>query len=232
MHAGGSGIGFAIPIDVLKEILPQLRQKGFVERGKLGVTVQPLTADLARALGLDAPMGALVVDVEPRGPAARAGIQSGDVITAIDGKPIRHADELARNVARNAAGSKVAVSVRRRGGQRDVVATLEKLEDEKAEAAAPKQDGARQGGQLAGPLGIRVSNAPGGGVRVDELPEGREVGDLAPGDVIVQVGETRVDNVQTLRGALSQIAPGTTALFKLRRGDREVFAAVPIPRAR
>src|SRR6185369_4387691 len=111
IRAGANGIGFAIPVDALKDVLPQLREKGHVERGKLGLMFQPVTHDLAKALKLDAPKGALVAEVEPNGPAARAGIKPGDVIMEVNGVPIHHAEELPRNVARNPPGSEIKVTV-------------------------------------------------------------------------------------------------------------------------
>src|SRR5690606_23920877 len=98
IRAGADGIGFAIPIDALKDIVGQLRDKGFVERGKLGLAFQPVTPEIAKALGFDAPHGAMVTEISPGSAAARAGIANGDVIVAVDNVEIRRAEELPRNV--------------------------------------------------------------------------------------------------------------------------------------
>jgi serine protease Do len=137
IRAGANGIGFAIPVDALKDVLPQLREKGFVQRGKLGLAFQPMTRDLASSLGLDAPKGALVAQVEPGGPAERAGIKPGDVIVEVNGTPIHHAEELPRNVARNAPGAEIKVGVVRGKQRRDVTAKLDALVDEAPAPARP-----------------------------------------------------------------------------------------------
>ena len=105
IRAGANGIGFAIPIDEVRDVLQQLREKGHVDRGKLGLAFQVLSHDLAAAKGLSDTRGALVSEVDPGGAAARAGIQAGDVIVGINGSPIQHAEELPRRVARNPPGT-------------------------------------------------------------------------------------------------------------------------------
>jgi serine protease Do len=229
IRAGANGIGFAVPVDALKDVLPQLREKGFVERGKLGLGFQPVTRDLAKALGLDVPRGALVAQIEPGGPAERAGIRPGDVIVGVNGAPILHAEELPRNVARNAPGSEIDVSLLRGKEQREVKAKLELLEDDDA-GARPTKRGARpeRQPQSAGKLGVEVSNAPGGGVRVESIASG-SAGELLPGDVITEVNGVRVADVAALGAAVGKLKPGTTALLRVRRGNTTRFAAVPIP---
>ncbi|WP_437851171.1 Do family serine endopeptidase [Sorangium sp. So ce363] len=231
IRAGANGIGFAIPIDALKDVLPQLREKGFVERGKLGLLFQPVTRDLAAALQLDGPRGALVAEVEPGGAAARAGIKPGDVIVNVNGVPIHHAEELRRNVARNAPGSEIAVTLVRAQKQQQVVAKLDALQDEEGDAAgrARPSQGARPERQLsAEKLGIQVSEAPGGGVRVDGFASGSKVQEIEVGDVILEVNGAPVKDVAGLRAAISKLKDGSVALLKVRRGKLVQFAAVPI----
>ena len=228
IRAGANGIGFAIPIDAVKDILPQLRAKGHVERGKLGLVFQALTPDLAKAVGLDAPHGALVADVEPNGAAARAGIKAGDVILAVNAAPIVHAEELPRNVARNAPGKAITLTIERNGQKKDVQATLDPLVDD--DAQAPIVPVAQTDQQTASKLGLQVSNVPGGGVRVDGIADGSVVRDIEPGDVILDVGGVPVTNVESLRAAMSKLTPGSEALVKVRRGRTIQFAAVPIPK--
>jgi serine protease Do len=234
IRAGANGIGFAIPVDIVKDILPQLRDKGRVDRGRLGLAYQSLTPDLAGALGLDRPRGALVTDIEPGGAAARAGIHSGDVVLAVNGTAITHAEELPRRVAINAPGSTVKVTILRDKQQRDVAATLDALRDEDPRVGLGSRRGPRPqtqqqpAAQQAGRLGVQISDAPGGGVRIDDVLEDN-VRDLAPGDVIIEVNRAPVKDVAGLRAAMAKVKPGEAALFKVRRGRSTQYAAVPIP---
>ncbi|XYH94387.1 Do family serine endopeptidase [Sorangium sp. So ce1128] len=232
IRAGANGIGFAIPIDALKDVLPQLREKGFVERGKLGLLFQPVTRDLAAALKLDAPRGALVAEVEPGGAAARAGIKPGDVIMDVNGVPIHHAEELRRNVARNAPGSEIKVTVVRAEKRQELVAKLDALQDEEGDAGSrprPTQGARPERQQSAEKLGIQVSDAAGGGVRVDGFASGSDTQEIQVGDVILEVNGTPVKDVAGLRAAIAKVKDGSIALLKVRRGKVVQFAAVPIP---
>jgi serine protease Do len=132
-QTGGSvGIGFAIPVNIAKEVLPQLRASGKVVRGYLGVAVMPVTPEVRRALAVPPARGALVAEVVPRSPAAAAGISEGDVITAFQDAPIQSANELTRRVAGTPPGTTVTLRVARRGGERAITATLARLSDEPA----------------------------------------------------------------------------------------------------
>lgn len=242
IRAGANGIGFAIPVDALKDVLPQLRERGYVQRGKLGLEFQPMTRELANALGLDAPKGALVAAVEPNGPAARAGIKPGDVIVDVNGAAIQHAEELPRNVARNAPGTEVKIGlVRGRGDRaggsptpaverREVTAKLDALADD----AGPQRPG-KGGGQgqpapqSAGKLGLEVSDAPGGGVRINGFARGSDARELRPGDVITELNGAPIKDIASLNAAMAKVKSGTTVLLKVRRGDSTRFAAIPIP---
>jgi serine protease Do len=230
IRPGANGIGFAIPVDALRDILPQLRDKGFVERGKLGLAFQPVTAELARALAMDAPRGALVSDVAPSSAAARAGIRSGDVIVAVNGTPIQHAEELPRNVARNPPGSSVKIGLLRNKQKMEVSARLDALEDEDGASGRVGRQQPRNSPkpQTQDKLGIAVSDAPGGGVRVDDISG--SVRELVPGDVVVEVNGAPVRDTQELRSAVARVKPGTTALLKIRRNKSTRFAAAPIPK--
>ncbi len=232
IRAGANGIGFAIPVDALKDVLPQLREKGHVERGKLGLLFQPVTRELAAALQLDAPRGALVAEVEPGGAAARAGIKPGDVIVDVNGVPIHHAEELRRNVARNAPGAEIEVTVVRAQKRHELRAKLDALQDEEGDAASrarPSQGARPERQQSDEKLGIQISDAPGGGVRVDGFASGSNVQDLQVGDVIVEVNSTPIKDTAGLRAAIAKVKEGSTALLKVRRGKVVQFAAVPIP---
>jgi serine protease Do len=230
IRAGANGIGFAIPVDAAKDVLPQLREKGHVERGRLGLAFQPMTSDLATGLGVEGNKGALVSDVEPGGAAARAGIKSGDVVLAVNGTPIAHAEELPRRVAVHAPGTSIKLTILRDKQPREIAATLDAMPDDDAGSPArPRRPSVPSSSQPAGKLGIQITDAPGGGVRVDDVRDPNTVRDLTPGDVIVEINRAPVKDVVTLRAEMNKLKPGSTAIFKIRRGQQLLYAAVPVP---
>ena len=129
------GIGFAIPINMIKEILPELKAKGKVTRGWIGVFLQRVTQDVAETMGLDQSHGALVAEVAKDGPAARAGIKVGDVIIEFDGKQIKDAEELPILIARSTPGNKVGVKILRAKKELTISVQVEKFEDEEAKVS-------------------------------------------------------------------------------------------------
>src|ERR1700731_3071396 len=137
--SGGSvGIAFAIPADTVKTVIAQLRDKGSVTRGWIGVQIQPLTPDLADSMGLKQTTGALVSEPQPDSPAVKAGIQSGDVITSVDGTEIHDARELARRIGTMAPGASVKLSLIHQGQEKTVTLTLGTLPNEKQADATPQ----------------------------------------------------------------------------------------------
>ncbi len=221
-----NNIGFAIPIDALKDVLTQLREKGRVVRGKLGLVFQPISAELARALKLDRPKGALVAHIEPGGAAGRAGIKPGDVILAVNGTSISHGDELPRRVAKNAPGAEIKLSVLRGGKTLELKATLDTLDDDPAPPPVRPQP-APSNSQL----GIQVSNLKSGdGVRVDSIGRGSPIKELSPGDVITEVDGKSVKNADELEKLLAAAKPGSVLLAKVRRGEASRFAPIPVPK--
>jgi serine protease Do len=133
---GWSGIGFAIPVNLAKDVLGQLRERGKVTRGYLGVAVAPVPPDAARAAGIDARHGALVAEVVPGSPAAEAGLKPGDVITAFQSAKIEDPHGLTRRVGGTPPGTSVTLEVARDGKRRNVTTTLAHLRDEPAPRAA------------------------------------------------------------------------------------------------
>lgn len=229
IRPGANNIGFAIPIDALRDVLPQLRERGHVVRGKLGLVFQPMSPELAKALGLEKPRGALVAQIEPRGSAARAGLKPGDVIVAVGQTEIAHAEELPRNVARNAPGATIDISYLRDGKRLTARATLDKLADEPPAASsqprrAPSQPAA------SNKLGIQVSDESGGGVRIDGISPTSPLSELRPGDVLLEVGGKPVSDVDSLGRILQGAAPGSTLLARVRRGDSLRFAPITVPK--
>lgn len=211
----GKGIGFAIPVDALKDVLPQLMDKGFVTRGKLGVAIQEVDGTLAKALGLEAPKGALVAGVEKGGPADHAGLKAGDVIVSVDGTPIARSQELPRTIARHAPGTKVNLDVVREAKHLTIAATLEELKEKRA--AVDDEPGS----ETRGRLGIAVMNDEEGGVRVTQVApkSAASAAGLRAGDVIVELDGKKIDDASDLKKRLSEIPSGKAVLAKVRRGE-------------
>jgi serine protease Do len=223
IRAGADGIGFAIPVDALKDIIQQLKDKGYVERGKLGLAFQPVTSELAKALGLDRPHGALVSEILPGSAAARAGIREGDVIVGINDVQIARAEELPRNVARHAPGSTIQVQLMRAHKRLTVQAKLDKL-DEEPPPPLPNRPKAAKGKSSMLGIELEDSDAP-PGARVVGLTRSHQ--GLRVGDVIVEIDGRAVSNTSELRAALRD-ARGEAAILRIRRGDRKSFVGVPL----
>jgi serine protease Do len=240
----GQGIGFAVPVDLAKSLLPQLREKGKVTRGYLGVQVADLTPDLAQAFGFaPAIKGALVQNVVPRGPAAKGGVQAGDLVVALDGRPVASAGELTRSVALVPPGETVKLDVIRRGGEKKQLAfkVAQRPEDEaQASAGGEEEGGAEQGNkspklgvsltpltpQLARQLGIQGDE----GVVVADVADGgpAQRAGIRQGDLILEVNRQAVKKVEDVAGALSKMKEGEMALLRVKRGDSALFIAVPV----
>jgi serine protease Do len=240
----GQGIGFAVPIDLAKSLLPQLREKGKVTRGYLGVQVADLTPDLAQAFGFaTATKGALVQNVVPRGPAAKGGVQAGDLVVSLNGRPVASAGELTRSVALVPPGEQVKLEVVRRGGERKQLAfkVAQRPEDEaQASTAGEEEGGADQGNkspklgvsltpltpQIARQLGIQGDE----GVVVADVVEGgpAQRAGIRQGDLILEVNRQPVKKVEDVASSLSKMKEGEMALLRVKRGDSALFIAVPV----
>ena len=201
---GNIGIGFAIPANMARNVMTQLIEHGEVRRGRLGVTVQGLTSDLASGLGLANVRGALVSDVEHDGPAAAAGLQRGDVITAINGDAVTDSNELRNRIAGFTPGTQVTLTVLRSGKEQTVTAKLGSLEPvdvERRGGGAPEASG--RFGLSVEPLTPETARERGvsakSGVLVAEVAPGSRAADagLRPGDVIEQVDRKPVTSVDT-----------------------------------
>ena len=229
--AGGQGIGFAIPINMVKEIAPQLKEKGHVTRGWLGVSIQELTPELSKSLGLKENKGALVAQVFSGSPAEKAGIEQGDVITEFDGKAIGDSKDLPRTVASTPVGKTVTVKVSRGGKLIDRPVKLGEMEEKGMEAAktSPSQKS----------LGISVQNvtpelAKGFGlknesgvlvVRVEPGSPAAEAG-IQEGDIISQVNRKPIKDVQDFAQKVENAKGQESVLLLIQRGQMNLFAAV------
>jgi serine protease Do len=229
---GNIGIGFAIPIDLAKEIVPQLKEKGRVTRGWLGVMIQKVTPDIAESLGLDEAKGALVADVVKDGPAEEAGIKQGDVIVEFDGKPVADSAELPLLVARTPVGKTVDLVIIRDKKRETVTVTISELKDEE-ELAEGSGGGTDDLGltvqtltpELAENLGIERGVKGVVVTQVDPAGPAGEAG-LRRGDVSLEVTRAPVKDASAYSKALHAAGKGKTVLFLVRRGDNTIFLAV------
>lgn len=222
IRAGADGIGFAIPINSLKDVIDQLKEKGFVERGKLGLAFQPVTSEIAQALGLERPQGAMVSEIMPRSAAGRAGIRTGDIIVSIDDQPIARAEDLPRNVARYSPGSTIVVKLLRDGKSLTVKARLDRLEGD-----TPPSPSSRRATKSSGKvtLGIELG-VDEEGVRVIRFA--KPVKGLRVGDLIVEVNGVPVHDVARVRTAVEKTKDRGSALFKVRRGKQHRYVGVAV----
>lgn len=228
--AAGQGIGFAIPVDALEEVLPQLLAKGFVSRGRLGVAVQAVDAPLARALGLDEASGALVGEVEPGSPAEKAGIRPGDVIVALDDTSVVHGHDLPRFIGRHAPGTKVSIKLIGQGAKsRSVDVTLDQLRDHEREhgRGMPAAGDPAPAARGRGDLGLELGDDPRAGIVVVDVLPGSEVAEeLEPGDVILEVNGSAPKSAREAETRIRGTTAGRPALLKVQRYGRTGFVAI------
>src|SRR5438445_7946838 len=228
---GNIGIGFAIPISLAKEIVPQLKTKGHVTRGWLGVMIQKVTPDIAESLGLSEPKGALGADVVQDGPRAAAGVKQGDVIVEFDGKPVSDSAELPLLVARTPGGKSVKVkAIRGKGTETFSIKIQELKEEETAERGTGTAEDLGLAVQtltpdLAENLGVDRSLK---GVVVTQVEPGGPAADagLRRGDVILEVNRQPVKDADAYKKALKAGGKGKSVLFLVRRGDNTIFLAL------
>ncbi|MDB5215350.1 MAG: HtrA protease/chaperone protein [Myxococcaceae bacterium] len=226
INPNGQGIGFAIPSDEIREVLPQLVTSGHVSRGRLGVRIQDVDVKLASAMNLGGVQGALVDDVEKGGPAEKAGFAAGDVIIRAGSTDIVHARDLTRAVARQAPGAKVDLVVRRGTKAVTLPVTLGKLEDEKDSKQAPGAPNDATPQSSSG-LGLQVGDAEGGGALVRRIaPDGAAAGSLEPGDVIVEANHQPVKNANDLKNKAMQAGTDKPLLLRVTREGSTRYVAI------
>jgi serine protease Do len=216
-----------------------LKETGTVTRGYIGVQIQPVTQEIAESLGLKEPQGALVAEVQPDTPAAKAGIKSGDAILAVDGQRLKDARELSRRIGAKQPGSTVKLLVSREKSERTVDVTLAKLPDEKLAARdsrAPRSDRGRDEPRLGLSLAPAKSVAGAGdqGVVVTDIDASGPAAErgIRAGDVILDVGGKTVSTPAEVRDALSAARKENknVVLFRLKRDDGTRFVALPVGR--
>jgi serine protease Do len=239
--SGGSiGIAFAIPAETVKSVIAQLRDKGSVTRGWIGVQIQTVTPDIADSMGLKQTTGALVSEPQADSPAMKAGIQSGDVITSVDGNPIKDARELARRIGTLPPGTSVKLSLIHQGQDKTVTLTLGTLPNEKQADNTPTQRQVPEGdipklGLTLAPAS-KVSGADNSnGVVVTAVADGGLAADhgFQVGDIILDVGGKPVSTPADVRNSLSDARKeGKRAvLFRVKSGQDTKFVALPLGNA-
>ena len=226
---GFMGISFAIPIDVALKVKDQLQKYGKVSRGRLGVTIQGLDADLAQNFGLDKPSGALVANVEAGSPAEKGGLQPGDVVTAVNGQKIDSSADLPRIIGEQKPGTTVRLSVWRDRKSREVNVTLGEQATEKTLAASPDRKGenpsAKLGltGRALSPQEASRLGVPGGIVVEGASGPAAKAG-LQGGDVILGINNQAITSVEQFRKLLD--AAGNRFALLVQRGGSRIFVAV------
>jgi serine protease Do len=238
--SGGSvGIAFSIPASTVKNIVAQLKDKGSVSRGWIGVQIQRVTPDIAESLGLKKAEGALVTEPQNNGPAAKAGIESGDVITAVNGDQVKDERELARTIGGMAPGAAVKLNVLHKGTDKVIDITLGQLPntiEAKADTNNDDQGGAARGTDVAR-LGLTVkpaSSVAGAGkegVVVTEVdPKSAAADRFKEGDVILEVGGKTVASADDVRDAINAAKTDNknVVLMRVKSGGSSHFVAVPL----
>lgn len=226
--AGGQGIGFAIPINMAKDIITQLRENGKVTRGYLGVQIQSVTPELAKSFNLDAEKGALIADVVKDSPADKAGLKAGDIVLEFDGKKINEYNELPRLVATTPVDKKTKIMVFRDGKRLELNVTVAKLKDGDTEATAITANESEKIGltvkeltkTMAEQLGIRDSK----GLVITEVKPGSsaEEAGVVPGSIIIEINGQRPDTLNKFNAAVAKIKKGDVVRLLLRRQDGSV----------
>jgi len=237
-HTGASmGIGFAVPIELVKEELPQLKSSGKVVRGWLGVYIQKVTPELAESLGLADSRGALVAKVLDGGPAKAAGVKRGDVIVAFDNQPVSDSRELPLLIGRTDLGHKGILKLIRDKQTIDLPVTI--TQSREPEIVASEEKSQKPDVGAVSPFGLHVKDlspdlakelgldSPAGVVISSVLPGSRadEAG-LRARDVILEVNRAAVKNVDSYQNALKTSAKGKIVLLLVRRGDATIYVTV------
>lgn len=235
---GYLGVSFSIPIDVAMNAVQQIKDHGYVTRGQLGVQVRGVDSQIAKALNMDNPRGAIVGVVQEGSAAAKAGIEVGDIITGYNGQPIMDAGDLPPVVGMTKPGTRVPVEILRNGKKQTVQVTVGEAPHDKAGASGNDRSPVQSGSAALG-LSVReldedarqqLDLKKGEGVLIADItgPVAARAG-LQPGDVVLRVGQQNVGSVSAFRAATKDVKPGDTVLLLVRRGDDTRFIALTVP---
>jgi serine protease Do len=236
---GYMGLSFAIPIDVALDIKSQLQSNGKISRGRLGIGIQEVSKELADSFGLSKPQGALVASVEKGAAADKAGIEAGDIILRFDGKVVPQSSDLPRMVGSTRPGSKVTLSIWRKGEGRDLTVTVGEMPDEvgasssKRGSKAPEAAEANRLGLVLGVPTAEQRKALGinHGLIVEDVRNGGARTELRQGDIILAViskggGQVEIKSVAQLNDILNKFDKSATVTLLVRRGESQTFITI------
>ena len=236
---GYMGLSFAIPIDVAMDVVKQLRATGKVTRGRIGVSIQEVTRELAESFGLTKLTGALISDVEKGGPADKAGIQPSDVILKFDGKVVNTSNDLPRLVAATRPGNKVGVQLWRKGETREVTVIVGEI----ASDVRVAQRGHKNGGNAAPTsesgerLGLELTELTAeqkaelqvdGGLLVVDAKGAAARAELRRDDVVLAINNVAVNSLEHFNDLLKQIPKGKNVALLVRHGDATSYVAIKL----
>lgn len=235
---GYQGVAFSIPIDLAMNVVDQLKTKGYVTRGELGVMIKPVDDDVVKAFKLDRAQGAIVVSVQPNSAAQKAGLQPGDIIRTYNGRTIDQGADLPPLVSMTKPGTLVPVQILREGKDKTIIVTIGTMPRDKNAVADTGTPAPSKG---ADALGLTVESVDastrsqlglqaGEGVAVSNVTGSvaAQAG-LQPGDVILMVNQKKVGSVDAFRAATTGVKAGDTVLLLVRRGDTSNFIALTVP---
>ncbi|GGA93518.1 putative periplasmic serine endoprotease DegP-like protein [Brucella endophytica] len=231
--SGGSvGIAFAIPAATAKTVVDQIIKTGHVQRGWIGVTIQPVNKEIAESLGLAEPKGALIAEPQDGGPAAKAGLEAGDVVTAVNGEPVENSNDLARKVAAIAPGSKAELTIWRKNAAKTINVTVGTMPKELAQAPAGKPTMPQDSESLDSYGLTVVPSEDGKGVVVTDVDPDSDAADkgISSGDVIISANNKPVKDVSDINAAISEAkkAGRKAILLQIMTNDQSRFVALPI----
>jgi serine protease Do len=231
---GYMGISFAIPIDEATRVAEQLKVSGRVSRGRIGVSIDQVTKEVAESIGLGKPMGALVRSVESGGPAERAGVEAGDIITKFDGRAVDKSGDLPRIVGSVKPGSKASLQVFRRGSYKDLNVTVAEVEPDRDRRAGNERDN-KPAPAVVGSFGIAVSDLTDaqkrelklkGGVRVETAEGAAARAGLREGDVILSLDNTEITSAKQFETLVGKLDKSKAVTALVRRGDSVNFLII------
>jgi serine protease Do len=227
---GNMGIGFAIPVNLVKDLLPQIRGKGKVTRGWMGVMIQPVTQEVAESLDLKEAAGALVGTVMKGSPAERAGVQVGDVITEFDGKPVKNSSELPTLVARTPVNKRVELKVTRDKVEKKLFIIVAEMKEEEQTPVAEVET--EKVGLTVQKLTPEIAESLGMSSTEGVVVSGVEQNSLAEeagfrrGDVVVEINRKPIRSIAEYRRGIQEMKKAKSVLFLVRRGNNTIFLAL------
>jgi serine protease Do len=236
---GYMGISFAIPIDEASRVVDQLRVSGRVTRGRIGVVIDQVTKEVAESIGLGKPMGALVRSVEAGGPADKAGVEAGDIITKVEGRTVDRSGDLPRIVGGMKPGSKASLQVFRRGTYKDLNVTVVEFDQEKPRRTSDREEAPKPAPTQTS-LGVAVSDITEaqrrdlkvkGGVKVDSVEGAAARAGIREGDIVMAIDNTEVSNAKQFEQLVAKVDRTKPVTLLVRRGESANFIIVRPVRA-